>query len=237
MSNGLEARNRTLGELTTELRARLGFMTQGPAAQGNAAIIQSFLREAYDFVYGELQPPVMRKKSIITLEPNSYLYDWHDDAADEDITPGNVLAVWLVVSDTIRTELVQGISEYDRALSTMVQRPEKYDTLNGQIEIWPVPDQAYPLIVEHIADKARFTQQSDRPSVPDKLVFQYALAMAKAHYRQVDAQAVVASFDKMLKKEKAQQKERHRYFAGAMQEEGAAPQVVRTADGGYTLRV
>ncbi|WP_269315479.1 hypothetical protein [Oxalobacter aliiformigenes] len=30
----------------------------------------------------------MRKKTVITLEKGSYLYDWHNDIEDENIDPG-----------------------------------------------------------------------------------------------------------------------------------------------------
>lgn len=233
--NGLEARNRTLGELMTELRARLGFMTQGPAASANEQIVKSLLQEAHDYVYSELQPPVMRKKTTLPIVADSYLYDWHDDIEGEDIDPANVVSMWLKVSDTIREPLTQGITEADRAFSTMRQRPQKYDTLNGQIELWPVPERGYDIIIERIAGKARFTQHSDRPSVPDRLVFLYALATAKAHYRHPDAQAPAKAFEVMLGKEKARQKENHRYFASPSTPK-REPQVARTTNGGYTLR-
>ncbi|GAA4401263.1 hypothetical protein [Quisquiliibacterium transsilvanicum] len=233
--NGLSERHRTLGELMTELRARLGFMTQGSAAQGNEATIKSFLQEAHDYVYGELEPPVLRKKATIALEAGAYLYDWHNDAEAEDIDPGNVLSVWVKASDTIRDPLRQGVTEYDRAFESLRGQPEKYDTLNGQIELWPVPDQAYELVIEYIAGKSRFEQAGDRPSVPDRLVFLYALANAKAHYRHPDAQASATSFQNMLAKAKSKQKENRRFFAAGDARPGES-QVVRTANGGYTLR-
>ena len=63
--NGLTERYRTLGELMTELRARLGFVTQGSASKNNDTVIKSFLQEAHDYVFGELEPPAMRKKTTI----------------------------------------------------------------------------------------------------------------------------------------------------------------------------
>lgn len=233
--NGLEARNRTLGELMTELRGRLGFMIQGPAAAANEPIIKSFLQEAHEYAYSELQPPVMRKKTVLPIVADSYLYDWHDDTENEDIDPGSVVSVWLKISDTLREPLAQGITEADRAFSTMRMRPQRYDTLNGQMEIWPIPERGYDIIIERIAGKARFTQHNDRPSVPDRLVFLYALATAKAHYRHPDAQAPAKAFEVMLAKEKARQKENRRFFAspGTPKRE---PQVARTTNGGYTLR-
>jgi hypothetical protein len=164
----------------------------------------------------------------------SNLYDWHDDANDVDIDPGQVRAIHIKVSDTIREPLTQGITETDRSNASIRQQPSKYDTLNGQLEVWPIPGQTYELIIEHIAVKGRFDRMSDRTSVPDRLVFLYALANAKAHYRHPDAQVPAKTFELMLNKEKSKQKENQRYFVatgGASRE----AQVART-EGGYSLR-
>lgn len=233
--NGLSQRFRTLGELMTELRARLGFATQGSASKNNDAVIKSFLQEAHDFVFEQLQPPAQRKKATLRLEANSYLYDWNNDAEDEPIDPGRVLSVWVIESDTMRHPLTQGISESDRANSDIRERPERYDHLNGQMELYPIPGQPYDLVIEYTADKNRFERASDRPSVPDRLVFLYALATAKAHYRHPDAQAAATSFQNMLNKEKFRQKENKRFFAQGETTRGEQ-QVARTANGGYTLR-
>lgn len=233
--NGLENRFRTLGELMTELRARLGFMVQGQAAKNNETIIKSFLQEAHEYVYGELEPPVLRKKTTIRLRPGSTFYDWHNDAEDEEIDPTRVLSVWLIVSPTLRDPLRQGISEIDRSYSTMRQRPQKYDTLNGQCELWPIPEREYDLLIEYTAQRSRFDRLSDRTSVPDRLVFLYALSLAKAHYRHPDASAAGSTFATMLAKEKMRQKENHRYFYSGESRAARETQVVRSANG-YTLR-
>jgi len=233
--NGLTERNRTLGELMTELRARLGFVTQGSASKNNDVVMKSFLQEAHEYVFSELEPPAMRKKTMISLAAGSYLYDWHNDVDDEHIDPGRVLSVWVKVGDQIREPLTQGITEFDRSFSSLTGQPTKYDNLDGQIELYPIPDAPYDMVVEYIAERARFDRASDRPSVPDRLVLLYALANAKAHYRHPDAQASASSFQNMLSREKFRQKENRRYFQQTETTRSDA-QVVRTANGGYTLK-
>lgn len=232
--NGLQNREKTLGEMMADLRARLGFVAQGSASKNNDRVIKSFLQEAHEYIYGELEPPVMRKKTIITLEAGSYLYDYHNDIEDEDIDPGRVISIWIEAGENIREPLRQGITEFDRSFDTIREQPQKYDTLNGQIELWPIPDRDYEMTVEYTAGIPRFEQQSDRPGVPSRLVMLYALANAKAHYRHPDAQASATSFQNMLAKEKFRQKENRRYFKAT--DEVGESQVVRTKDGGYTLR-
>ena len=211
MTNSLIQRYRTYGELQAELKARLGFVAQGPSSNNNKAVMDSFLREAHDYVYAQLEPAPMRKKTVISLEPGSWLYDWHNDEEDEDIDPGMVLSVWLIDGEN-RYRLVQGITERHREDDSRSQ-PVRYDTLNGQIELWPVPDRAgYGLLVEYIAGKPRFARDEDRPGVNDRLVLLYAVYMAQVHYRQPAYQATSASFNALLSKEKAKQHEGRRYF-------------------------
>ena len=208
--NSLIQRYRTYGELMTELKARLGFVAQGPSSNNNRAVMDSFLREAHEYVYAQMEPEPMRKKTVIALEKGSYLYDWHNDDEDEDIDPGLVRSVWLVDGEN-RYRLVQGITERHREDVSRGQ-PVRYDTLNGQIELWPVPDRAgYGLLVEYIAGRPRFSQDTDRPGVPDRLVLLYAIYMAQVHYRHPSYQATSASFNALLAKEKAKQHEGRRY--------------------------
>lgn len=234
MANGLTQRYRTLGELLTELKSRLGFVAQGPASNNNSPILTSFLQEGHDYVFAELRPSPMAKRTEIALEVGSALYDWHNDLEDEDIDPGLVKSVWLLITDTQRIQLTQGIGEAHHELTTR-QHPTRYDTRNGQILVWPVPDQSYQLVIEYQADKPRFTQAADRPGVPDRLILLYAIANAKAHYRHPDAQAAGATFAKMMGIEQGKQHEGRRYIVNGHPQ--ASNTVTVNAGGDHTLLV
>ena len=230
----IEDRNKTLGELRRRLRARLGFVAQGPAAENNRDVLNDILQEAHEFIAGEVESSALRTKCALRLSHGSWLYDWHNDVEDEDIDPGQVLSMWVVVGDTRRDPLVQGITERHREQVDLRDWPTRYDTLAGQLELWPIPGEACDLIIEYTAPIARFEQDQDRPSVPWRLLFQYALSVAKAHYRHSDAQVAGQTFERMLSKHKAQQHENRRYFATSPAPR--EPQVVKTADG-FGLRV
>lgn len=231
MPNGLSQRYKTLGELMTELKARLGFVAQGPASNNNNAVVLSFLQEGHDYVYSELDPAPARKKTVITLEPGSVLYDWHNDIEDEDIDPGTVISVWVADGEDWYP-MTQGISPLLRS-ETHRSMPARYDTLNGQCEVWPTPDKSYQMGVEYIAPRPRFTHSSDRPGVPDRLILLYAIAQAKAHYRHSDAQAAGAIFTNMLRIEKGKQHENRRYIVN---ERSQAERTVTGSDGVYRFR-
>lgn len=233
--NPLNARNRTLAELRTELRERLGFVASGPAASGNTRLLTSFLQEAHDFLYDQLKPTPARKIATIRLMPGQAVYDYHNDIDDEDIDPGTVKEVWLLMGSA-PARLTQGITVQDRALG-LRSYPSRYDTINGQLEIYPAPSAQYDLFIEHLALKPRFIQDQDRPGVPDRLLFLYALANAKAHYRHPDATAAGSSFKQMLSSEKMKQHENRRYVMATGAGEPEQAQVVRRGDGTFTLKV
>lgn len=233
MSNGLIQRYRTLGALLTELKARLGFVAQGPASNNNSPLLKSFLQEGHDYIYGELNPSPMRKRTEITLEAGSVLYDWHNDIEDEDIDPGTVQSVWLKRSDTDRYQMRQGVTEANRAYTSRAD-PTRYDTLNGQIEVWPTPITANKIVVEYLAPQPRFEQAGDRPGVPDRLVLLYAIATAKGHYRHPDAQVAGTTFTNMLNKEKIRQHEKRRYIVNDCDR---SAETVTVDNGVHTFRV
>ncbi|MDR1311568.1 MAG: hypothetical protein LBK01_06835 [Burkholderiaceae bacterium] len=246
--NALVQRNRTLGELVTELRARLGFVAQGLSANYNLPVMRSFLQEAHDFLYTELQPTTAKKQTVVITEAGSWLYDWHNDAEDEEIDPGRVGGVWRgaraegyetggrrgveVRADDNWISLHQGITQSDRSDVTRGE-PRKYDTLNGQMELHPIPDASYRLLVEYTGSIPRFTRDSDRPGVPDRLLLLYALAVSKAHYGKADAQAALSTFNRLLSLEKQKMQENRRFLVSRLVSE---ERTVTGRDGIYTWR-
>ncbi len=234
MMNPLQARNRTLAELLVELRARTGFVHQGTAASNNDALMKSFLQEAHDYVYSELLPPLGLNVTEIAVEEGSYLYDWHNDADDEEIEPALVRALRIIDGNDV-FDLKQRIDGAMLKQDIGQQRPTHYDTINGQIALWPVPDRQYRLQVEYLAGKPRFTQANDRPGVPDRLVLLYALANAKAHFGRPDSQSVAATFNNLLAKEKSRQHENRRYFHHSVAYEAASQTVHVGGDGVHRL--
>lgn len=232
---GLEDRYKTLGELRAQLQLRLGFISSGPGSLNNKGVLNSFLQEGHDLICSEVDVKSMSRRAQLPLVKGSSLYDWHNDVLDEDIDPARITSIWVQVSDQNPVQLCQGITEADRSFNDTQSWPSRWDNVSGQMEVWPVPDQAYQLIIWYTAPQARFDRDSDRPSVPDRLVFLYALSVAKAHYRHSDAQVSGNMFERQLRKYKADQHENQRYFLKG-NVVPSSDQVVKTANG-YALRV
>lgn len=232
--NPLHSREKTLDQMLTELKHRLGFVSQGSGSKLNDPILKSFLQEGQEYVFHQLDAPLARKRTEIVLAPGSKLYDFHNDSEDEDIDPYLIDAVDLYETDTNLVSLRQGITEKMR--STTVERsvPERWDVLNGQLELFPIPDQSYRLVLHYRQGLNRLEQGDDRPCVPSRLVFLYALASAKAHYGHADAQTTGQIFQSELHSAKSHQHMNKRYIIGQGDVQ-TGYFVHRTDDGRYVL--
>lgn len=70
-------------------------------------------------------------------------------------------------------------------------RPARYD-IRGCIEIYPAPDQPYFLWIQGNFGLLPFVVDADSTTLDAELVFLHALANAKAHYGQPDANNIEA---------------------------------------------
>ena len=234
--SALLSRNMTMQEILSELRARLGQVVQGPGTSESDPVLKSFVRDAHDSLAMELGPTSAVKRTIIKLEPGSFLYDWHNDIEDEIIDPGRVNSIWIHRTDTDRYRLRVGITEPMRA-SVDRGEPRRYDMLNGQIEVWPVPDTFYDMMVEYIASPGRFEQKNDLSAVPGRLVFQRALGLAQVYYQELaGSQATLALAQKNLTNTKFAQLGEKRFFAGGRRGTGNNTVSV-SAGGAHTMVV
>lgn len=232
--NPLRARGRTLNDLLTELKVRLGFVSQGAGSKLIDPLLTSFLQEGQDYVYAQMGAPKSKKQATITLAEGSKLYDCHNDVEDEDIDPNEIEEIVVYDTDTSFVRLRQGITEGMRCNDTTPTVPERFDFMNGQIELYPTPDDTYPMVVTYQEGLARFERPDDRCTVSSRLVLLYAVATAKAHYQHKDAQTAGNIFQSQLRLEKLKQHGQQRYFCGP-EVEAPRTQVRRSSDGGYVL--
>lgn len=226
----------TYADMLQKLRVRCKLH----ATLGGAPALEDILQEANGYVFDQLDNG-LPWQSTLTLQANTALYPFVTDAG-LPVARGSVQSVWIEQGDQIRVPLPQGISQAQRAMSDLRTIPERYDTqMTGsadgvpvfQIEVWPTPDQTYILYIDHNRVLARFSDPADKPSAPARLVLAYAIAMGKAHYGLPDAQIAGEAFRTMLNTEKANQRENRRFIPPTS--ERHTPQVIRRADGTYTL--
>lgn len=225
VTNPLVRRQKTMGELLSELRSRLGFIAQGSSSMANDQILISFLQEAAEIVVADLGVPFFKRLTTIQVVKGSKLYDWHDDENDEDINPQDVRALYIADGVDQRYRLIEGISEIMRA-DIQQSMPSHFDRTGGQIELWPVPERDYGLVIEWDSTNFKFTEKTDRCPVSSRLIFLRALATAKAHYRMPDAQQTAASYNELLSYERGRNITDKRYSLSN-----------KRSDGGYQVAV
>lgn len=231
VTNPLSRRQKTMGELLSELRSRLGFIAQGSSSMANDQILISFLQEAAEIVVADLGIPFFKRLTTIQVVKGSKLYDWHDDENDEDINPQDVRALYIADGVDQRYRLIEGITEGMRA-DIQQSMPSHFDRTGGQIELWPVPERDYGLVVEWDSTHYKFTEKTDRCPVSSRLIFLRALATAKAHYRMPDAQQTAASYNELLSYERGRNVTDKHYSLSNKRSDGGY-QVAVGADGTF----
>lgn len=236
----------TFDSLLAQLRARLGFVSIGGAAHGNDLILSSVLQEAHAACLLELPECVPDTVSVLRTEPGETLYDCNDDDADAPIDAHGLQSVHCVCGESGLLPLQEGIPApaharqligyalHEDQIDQPAGWPTHYEMLGGQLRLWPCPQEVYELHIRH-RTPGRFRSGTDRPVAPWELVFAYALSMAKAHYRQPDAQSLAASYQSMLARHKARRHGSRRYFAQSAPRGADTAVVQRVAQGHYVL--
>lgn len=188
---------RTIEDLRTELAARLGFGGQVGAAAVNAAILNSFLQTAQDQIWQEVEFHHLVKAVTKTVG-----YDQTVIAYPNDCDPERILAV-TVLDGEDWIPLHRGIEETDYTYSDDRDRPVRWEAYD-KLEVWPQPDGEYQVKIRYQRTLDPFLNDGDRATIDDRLIFLHALASAKAHYRQPDADTYANQFSAMLLKVKSQ---------------------------------
>jgi hypothetical protein len=183
---------RTLGELRSELLARLGMGGMGASGGSNQVAIDSYLKNGQEQLYRMQDWSHLEsfEDKVIGIEEN--LFDFPDACARSR----RVLRIEVLDGGEYRC-LREGIRTGDWSTMDSLGAPFRFER-RKQIMVYPKADKAYTVRIWFIEDLARFTKDSDRASLDDGMIFLHALANAKAHYRQPDAATYQGQLNSML---------------------------------------
>lgn len=190
---------RTLGELRSELLARLGMGAMGASGGANATAIDSFLRNGQAQLYRMQEWKHLTDYEDKTLGASQNLIDYPTVGvmgAGSSARDKRILRLTRVI-DGQNTDLEEGIRTADWDTMDTESYPCRYERY-AQILVYPKADQAYTVRVWFVADLGRFTQDNDRATLDDEMVFLHALANAKGHYRQPDAPTYQGQLNTLL---------------------------------------
>lgn len=194
----------TLANLQSRIMVRLGFANQAAnPPPGMAALVQDFLISGQKFLYKRYLQLHTKRKFRWKVNPGQRFYSLGD--ADQDILASNDLGAnlpvidpqkrieWAGIQDTrnVWYPLIQGIPPQLYTMITKPWRPARYE-IRSCIEVYPMPDQTYFLWFAAHFGLLPFAAPTDSTTIDSELLFLHALANAKAHYGQPDANNVEA---------------------------------------------
>lgn len=183
---------RTLGDLRTELLARLGMGGMGASGGANLALVNSFLRNGQAQLYRmqDWKHLIAYEDKVLGVSQNQL------DYPVKCTRDQRVLRIETQTSGQWR-ELKEGITTDMWSTMDTQSYPVRYERY-AQLLIYPKANQSYTLRIWYVADLGRFTQETDTATLDDEMVFLHALANAKAHYRQPDAATYQGQLNTLL---------------------------------------
>lgn len=221
---------RTLLQLRQAIMRRLGWGNQlANPPPGSAAMIDSFLYEAQYALYYRFESLRLERFFTWQLIPGVNLYGLAEniDDCDKRLNPDKLRWVGCVREGGLWTYLIAGIPPVLNSYPETCTYPIRY-AIRQCIEVWPIPaENAGQLVIKAGAYLGAFAADDDVASVDDSLVFALALADAKAHYRQPDADRYVQRAEVLLNGLVAGTHGTKRYIPGAGGNDGLDPLYVQ----------
>ena len=196
---------RTLEELRTALRARLGMAASGSGAGANQTIINSFLQSAQEHVYQlqDWKTLISYEDKSIGVGQNALDYPALANPMRLYTPPGSASPVWVYYSSKW-VPILEGFgADHWDSMDDQDSYPTRYERYD-QLQFWPKSNAIYTVRIWFVKALTRFTQDADRASVDDNLIFLHALSAAKAHYRHPDAGLYAAQWEAMQAKIRGQ---------------------------------
>jgi hypothetical protein len=187
----------TMSSLSARILVRLGFSNQATnPPPGMALLVQDFLTSAQTYLYKRYLQLHTKRFFRWKVNPGQRFYSLKDN--DEDVlcnfTMDPLKSIeWAGIQDTrnVWYPLIQGIPPQLYTMITKPWRPARYD-IRQAIELYPAPDQTYWLWVKGHFGLTSFINPTDTTTLDSELVFLHALANAKSHYGQPDANNIEA---------------------------------------------
>lgn len=183
---------RTLGEIRADIQAMTGFGATGASAGVNLRVIDGFIRTAQSQLYWAGAHRVLQTYVDTTIGASQTLVDY-----PEELHPERITKISIKFSGVWSPALMRGIAPEHYTHQDNPGPPSRYEFYD-QIEFWPESDAVYEVRIWGLKPLQRLTQDGDRTTIDSDLVQSVALGMAKAHYRQPDAQFYVDQASNIL---------------------------------------
>lgn len=194
--------NRTLGELRSELSARLGYGASGANVGALVSILNNMLFSSQVALYWEFDWKALRTYVTDTIGASQTNVDFPGE-----IHPDRVDGISVKYSNVWLPYLSRGISAEMYTSQDREGVPTHWDinqaSGSAQIEFWPQTDTSYSYRVFGTAPLGDFFDDGHYTTIDSDLVVLHALVAAKAHYRHPDATLYQGQLDALLARQKS----------------------------------
>lgn len=187
----------TLADLRQRILIRLGFASQSAnPTPGMTLLVNDFLESAQTYLYRRYKQLHTTRLFRWKINPGQRFYSLKDNDEDAmcnfNMDPNKKIE-WAGIQDSrnVWYPLVQGIPPQLYTMINKPWRPARYE-IRQAIEVYPAPDQAYWMWMKGHFGLMAFTLDTNSTTLDCELVFLHALANAKAHYGQPDANNIEA---------------------------------------------
>jgi hypothetical protein len=189
--------SQTLAQLRVRLLIDLGFSNQAAnPPPGMASFINNKLLGAQNYLYRRYTALHTIRYFRWQVIPGQRFYSLKDN--DEDVLanyhmdPAKTIE-WVGMQDSrnVWYPLIEGIPPQLYTMIDKPWRPARY-AIRQAIELYPTPDQTYWLWMRAHFGLLSFSNDSDQTTIDSELVYLLALANAKAHYGQPDANNIAS---------------------------------------------
>jgi hypothetical protein len=212
----------TLANLRNRMLIELGFASQvANPTPGIKAFCNGKLLSMQNFLYRRYMALATRRFFRWKMVAGQRFYSLMDN--DEDVLSQmhldpNKTIEWVGVQDTrnVWYDLIEGIPPQLYTMEQTPWRPARYE-IKGCLEVFPAPDQTYFLWIRGHFGLMSFVQDTDYTTINSEVVFLHALAAAKAHYGQADAQSIGTMADQYRKELIAGTHKTSKYIPGTRQ--------------------
>lgn len=224
----------TLSGLRRRVLIRLGFAAQlDNPPPGMVVLINDFLQTAQKQAY--LRYPELGTERLFswTMTPGERYYGirendeqtpYQSDSCTKVLEPKKISWVGFRDNNNTWVPLREGINPVRYTSDINTGWPDSYE-IRQCIEVFPAPQQNYTLWVKGHFGLLPFAEDTDVTTIDPELVYLLALAMAKAHYQQSDAQTIFTQATNYMGQLTAGQHGLKRYVPGTVEIPPEAPPV------------
>ena len=204
---------RTLLSLRTELAQRLGFSSSGDGAILQKELFNSALRSGQEqlfYEFGDLLTHRVNDREPGSTVADQILYDLPPDL--DPLKPFTVSVQRTTGGIFMELQIGIGIPEHNTLPVINKRWPSRWDLRNisevsaavkTRLELWPTPDDAYPLKLEYNAGMGAFDVDTDLSTIHPQLILLHGIVTMKAHYNQPDFQLYASQLSSLLGRIKA----------------------------------